>query len=196
MELQHLDIKLFITAPDGLDLEPFIGVFHRWIQERSEGPLLFDVADYRHLPAGPGVILVGHAADLALDSQNGRLGLRRRQKTGLPGDNQVRLATCLRALWQAAAELEAEPELAGLCFDYHRVSVAVNDRQLAPNTPETRRALGDALRGVFGGAAGDTLAVEEDADPRHIARVTLRAPQPLPVAAGVPAWQATPVQGQ
>lgn len=48
------------------DLEPAIRVFHRCIQRGwLEGQLL-DVADYRHVPTGPGVMLVGHDVDYSL----------------------------------------------------------------------------------------------------------------------------------
>ncbi len=179
MELQHLDIKLYLAEPAGLDLEAFIGVFQRWIQVQADDDLLFDVADYRHLPGGPGVMLVGHGADLALDSSDGRLGLRRRQKVGLSGDAHALLTACMGALWRAAERLEAEPSLAGLRFDYTTVAVRVNDRMLAPNTAETRGKLTEALRGFFGEAAGKTMRFKEDQDPRHIAAVHVHAPQAL-----------------
>ena len=41
------------------DLEPLIPIFHGWIQDQVSEELLLDVADYRHVPAGPGVMLIG-----------------------------------------------------------------------------------------------------------------------------------------
>lgn len=184
MDLQHLDIKLYVAEPAAPDLEPFIGVFHRWIQEQAQDDLLFDVADYRHLHGGPGVILVGQAADLALDGSDGRLGLRRRQKAGLAGDANSRLAACVGALWRAAERLEAEPALAGLRFARGTVALRVNDRLLAPNTPETRDQLAAAARRFFGVGDKDARIVADE-DPRHTAAVTLHAAQPLRAATAV-----------
>jgi hypothetical protein len=35
MELQHLNVKLFVLDPAAVDLEPFVGVFNRWIQAQD-----------------------------------------------------------------------------------------------------------------------------------------------------------------
>jgi len=54
-------------------LERAIPVFHRWIQERSLDELMVDVADYTHVPDGPGVVLVCHDAIYSLDTGGGEL---------------------------------------------------------------------------------------------------------------------------
>ena len=51
----------------GVELEEFIPVFHDWIQTQQLAELLIDVADYRHVPHGPGVVLVAHDAHYAMD---------------------------------------------------------------------------------------------------------------------------------
>src|SRR5450755_4649168 len=61
MQLQHVNVKLLIQNPGEASLEPLIPVFHGWIENRAaEDELLIDVADYIHVPAGPGVVLIGH----------------------------------------------------------------------------------------------------------------------------------------
>ena len=57
MELQHLNVKLLVKEPEEAALEPLIPVFHSWIEEQVFEELLLDVADYRHVHAGPGVVL-------------------------------------------------------------------------------------------------------------------------------------------
>ena len=37
--------------------------------------LLLDVADYKHVQEGPGIVLIGHEADYSLDLGGGRAGL-------------------------------------------------------------------------------------------------------------------------
>jgi len=50
-------VKIFVHEPTSIDLADAIPVFHRWIQEAVLNELVIDVADYRHVPAGPGVML-------------------------------------------------------------------------------------------------------------------------------------------
>ena len=57
-ELQRIGVKLFMV--DGVSVRPreFVPVFHRWIQTQAvRDQLLIDVADYEHVPEGPGVLL-------------------------------------------------------------------------------------------------------------------------------------------
>ena len=51
--LQHVNVKVHARVA-ALDLTPAIDVFHRWIQNDYGDHLLLDVADHRHVPAGPG----------------------------------------------------------------------------------------------------------------------------------------------
>ena len=54
MDLQHVNVKLLVRDPEEVNLELLIPVFHSWIQNRVCEELLLDVADYRHVPDGPG----------------------------------------------------------------------------------------------------------------------------------------------
>ena len=66
----RIAIKLFV-APDPtvpVDLEPFTPLFHEFIQKASVPGLLIDVADYAHVPNGPGIILIGNEVDYGIDS--------------------------------------------------------------------------------------------------------------------------------
>src|SRR5262245_58264691 len=76
MNPNRLSLKLFAAQPIARgDLHRFIGVFHRFIQEAAVPGLLIDVADYAHVPDGPGVILIGHEVDYGIDLARGRTGL-------------------------------------------------------------------------------------------------------------------------
>ena len=63
------------------------------------GELLLDVADYRHVPAGPGVMLIGNEGDYSVDNTGDRLGIRYNRKAALDGDNQDRLRQAARSPW-------------------------------------------------------------------------------------------------
>src|SRR5580692_12339682 len=139
MELQHVNVKLLLENPNGVDLEPLIPVFHAWIQGQVCEELLLDVADYRHVSAGPGVMVIGHQADYSVDNTDDRLGVRYNRKAAFDGSNQERLRQAARAALAAFQRLEEDPRLAGkLRFDGQEVEVFINDRILAPNTGATR----------------------------------------------------------
>ena len=80
MELQHLNVKLLLENSQDLDLDAIVNIFHGWIQEQLCEELLLDVADYRHVHHGPGVVLIGHEADYAIDNTDGRWGIRYNRK--------------------------------------------------------------------------------------------------------------------
>ncbi len=83
----RLSLKIFATKPiPREELHPFIGVFHRFIQEAAVPGLLIDVADYAHVPDGPGVILIGHDVDYGIDLAGGRTGLLTTRKRGSEAD--------------------------------------------------------------------------------------------------------------
>ena len=63
----------FLKDADALNQDEVLKLFHEWIQEDRIDDLLIDVADYRHVPDGPGVILVAHNAFYSLDNAAGRL---------------------------------------------------------------------------------------------------------------------------
>src|SRR6266853_4303942 len=113
MELQHVNFKLCITDTAEPDLSPLIPVFHDWIQGQVFSDLLLDIADYRHVPAGPGVVLIGQAGDYSVDNTDNRWGLRYNRKAELDGSNLDRLRQAARAALIACQRLEAEPSLAG-----------------------------------------------------------------------------------
>src|SRR3989442_6323570 len=87
--VQHVRVKIFAREPVSIDLGDAIPIFHRWIQDRVCPEMLIDVADYRHVPNGPGVMLIGHEANYSLDNTKDRLGLpySRKQAGGEPQGN-------------------------------------------------------------------------------------------------------------
>jgi len=101
MELQHVNVKLLVKDPEGIELEPLIPIFHSWIQDKVFEERLLDIADYRHVHHGPGVVLIGHEGDYAVDNTDGRLGVRYNRKNGLEGSNRVRMKQAARAALNA-----------------------------------------------------------------------------------------------
>ncbi len=132
-------IKLFADADTFAPAE-FVPVFHRWIQNDSlPGHLLIDVADYAHVPGGPGTLLVAYEANIHMDRTDGRLGLAYVRKRPVDGASSIghTLQAVLRNTLEAAALMERDPALGGrLRLPTDGASVQFNDRLLAPNTPE------------------------------------------------------------
>jgi len=141
LTLQHVNVKFLAQNPAQADLEPLIPIFHGWIQEQVFEELSLDVADYRHVPAGPGVVLIGHQADYSVDNTGNRLGVRYNRKAAADGSNQDRLRQAARAALTSFQRLEADPRLGGkLRFNGQEAEVFINDRLLAPNDAATREA--------------------------------------------------------
>lgn len=166
MDLQHINVKLFIKNAHGVKTGDYTGVFNRWIQERALDEMLVDVADYGHVHQGPGLLLIGHEANYSLDEHGGRLGLLYNRKARVDGPPQARLRQAVRAALVAAQKLEREE---GFQFDGREAQIIINDRQLAPNTPETFAALKPELAALFNTlyAGADFTLTHASADPRE-----------------------------
>lgn len=165
MELQHINLKLFIENPESVKLEDYGGIFNNWIQQQWTDELLVDVADYQHVHAGPGVVLIAHEANYSIDNTDNRLGLLYNRKAQLSGTNQEKLAQAARALLKAAQKLQKEQ---GLKFNGREVQLIINDRLVAPNTTETLGALLPDLNAFFGKLFGGAeFTIDPVANPRE-----------------------------
>lgn len=182
INVEHLNVKIYASKAE-IDLTDAIAVFHRWIQEQRRPELLVDVADYRHVPNGPGVLLIAHEANYSLDLSDGRLGVLYNRKAILDGDTASKLAQAFGVALAAAAALEEEPVFAGkLAFDAGDCEVLVNDRLVAPNTGETWEALRPELERFFTGVFGEgAFTLERRGEPRERFRVGVRTSAPVPV---------------
>jgi hypothetical protein len=182
MQVNQLAIKLF-AADQGVSLEPFPVIFHRWIQEKLvPGQLLIDVADYRHVPDGPGIVLVAHEAIYAIDGERGPLGLLYSKKRDQPGELADKLVEAFREVIAAARLLEEDPARP-IRFRGDRIRIAVMSRRFAPSDGETLAAARPALEAfaarVYGGRE---VSIEHLADARAPFSVEMAAPGPLALA--------------
>ncbi len=177
INLQCVNVKLLAKDPEGVELEPLIPVFHNWIQGQVFEELLLDVADYRHVHEGPGVVLIGHQANYSVDNTDNRLGLRYNRKAPLEGSNQDRLRQATRAALTAFQRLEGEAGLNGkLQFNGQEIEVFINDRLMAPNRDSTREAVKPELQEFFGTLfRGGDYALSHGSDPRALFGVYVKA---------------------
>jgi hypothetical protein len=178
-----LQVKFYVADPNGLSLHPFVAIFHDWIKRRALDELLIDVADYGHVHRGPGVLLVGHAADYYLDLGEGRPGLLFSKKREAPAVED-RLADGFRRALAACELLEKEPELAGrLRFSTGEVLFRINDRLRAPNTADTFAALRPELAAFARRLYGEAdVSLVHEGSPRELFSVRVIARDAAPVA--------------
>lgn len=173
MDPQRITAKLLLAEGTDLDLEALIPVFHGWIQRNAIDGLLFDVADYKHVPDGPGMMLIGDQADYALDLGEGGPGFQVAWKRGLEGELSERIRTVVGALLAAAEVFVAEPSLADLRLRTDTLLVRIADRLDAPNTPQTLAAIGPAITDALAPILSPGAHLEQHGDPRRPFTVTV-----------------------
>lgn len=156
MDVSKINVKFYAEAD--LDTQEIVPIFHSWIQNQAVPEhTLIDVSDYGHVPNGPGTLLVAHEANFYADKLDGRFGFTYSRKQPTDGDFQDRLKQAFAAALEGCARLEDDPVFAGrVRFRTNEASIKLNDRLLAPNTPETFAAVRADLERVaseiYGGA--------------------------------------------
>lgn len=180
IDLQHINVKLRLASPEKVNLAAVVPVFHRWIEDQIfAGPLL-DVADYRHVPNGPGVILIGHEGDFSVDNTDGLLAVRYNRKAPLDGSNQDRLHQATRSALTACQRLASDRTLRQMHFDGRNMEFFINDRLLAPNVEETRAACLPEFDLFFGKLlGGKQYSISFNEDPRKLFTVFLKTAEPV-----------------
>ena len=181
MELQKINLKFFLAEPNDVPLTDFIDLFHGWIQA-TDG-VYHDVADYSHMQAGPGIVLVANDANVSIDETKGRRGLLYSQKSPLQGSNQEKLRHVFRSALENCLRIENEPSLAGrIKFRAEESEVTINDRLIAPNKDEAfgelETDLGAFLEKLYGGPA---LSIKRNNDPRELLGLTVKAARPFEI---------------
>jgi hypothetical protein len=142
----RLQIKFFVDNPEAVNLPRYTGLFQRWIQQKKLNELLIDVVDYAHVFQGPGIVMIGHESDYAVDMGNGQPGLlyTRKRQTDASLREQLRMSF-YRAL-TACQQLEAETKLR---FRANDPEVRFLDRLNLPNSPESLDIVRNDLNAVL-----------------------------------------------
>jgi hypothetical protein len=181
---QQLSVKLFAEDPAAVDLAGFIPIFHRWIQEnRLPGRVLIDVADYRHVANGPGIVLIAHEAHYSLDSEQGPLGLRCAQRRDEPGPLEDKLVSAFRDALTACRVLEDDPARP-IRFRTDSARVAIVSRRFAGPGEDAWQAARPAFEAFAVRLhAGAPVSLEPASDPRAAFAVDIAAPGAAGLAA-------------
>ena len=166
MEPTKFQVTVYAKGND-VELEKLIPVFHEWIRAKKiADELLIDVADYAHVPQGPGVVLIGHQSDYYLDMADDRPGLLYSRKRGYDGDFQGGIDDAFKRALEACKLLEQETDL-GLEFATDEVLFRVQDRLGAPNSDATYQAYKPALERTTDTLFGGTASIERVGSPRE-----------------------------
>jgi hypothetical protein len=184
MEAHKLQLKIYLTPETArtLDVEALIPVFHRWIKQRALPELSIDVANYRHVPQGPGVVLIGHGSDYFLDEGEGRPGLlHNRKRAGLaPAE---RLSDLARRTLYAASLLEKDLALTGkIKFATNELLFRVNDRLAAPNSDATFAALKPEIEALAKTLFGGPCDLTRVGGPKELFAVRIKSNAGAPLA--------------
>jgi hypothetical protein len=184
MESQRFAAKLHLLPPAEIPSEDLVLFFHRVIQDRLIDEITVDVADYSHVPDGPGVMLVCHEAHYSMDRAGGRLGLKCATKRGASGGTSDRIRRVLRKLLGLAAQMEDHEVLRGrVRFDTRSALVSVEDRLVAPSTQATFDAFAPVLAEVAARAWGAPPVLARVGSPKDPFMVQLSVPDGPPLGA-------------
>jgi len=132
------------------DIESFVPLFHNWIQEdRIPNHVMVDVVDYKHIPDGPGIMLIAHEGHFSLDFEDNELGLLYMRKTPL-GDNMAETLSGIQEILDFAVGLikidSSMGEKIEFSDEYQLIS---NDRFKFPKNTESEQELMRVVSGVF-----------------------------------------------
>jgi hypothetical protein len=150
MSLQRISVAVPIVDTQ-IDPESVVSMFHDWIRGRAVEGLLIDVTRYAHVPDGPGIVLVGHEGDYALDLAAGRPWLRYTLKRDNDGSARELVARSLRRLAGAAAQAAQ----AGIETADGEIVVRICDRLRAPNDAAVRERLTSEVAAGIADVLGD-----------------------------------------
>ena len=155
MYIERFCVKFPAQAPDGFDEANLIGIFQEWIRSEKIGGTLIDVIDYRHVPDGPGIMLVTYEINYMMEHQD-FYGLYVQRKWGKVEDqpHADAIVDLVKSSSKFGALLEKDAGIILKGNEFHYIS---NDRLNAPNTDEAFEAakadLSEALGKIYSGAS-------------------------------------------
>ena len=176
MDLQRINVKLYLEDESSMSSEDAFRIFNAWIPQTTD-EVLIDVADYTHLPHGPQTLLVGHEANYCLDNTDRRLGLMYARKQPVTGTVAQRLGDAIAQTLKTCLRLEQEASLRGkVRFRGNECWLLVNDRLHAANDEATLAQIRTDLDSVLDRLyAGASYEISRDKDPKQRFSIRIRA---------------------
>jgi hypothetical protein len=182
MDLQKINVKIYLEKGEDIPLKTFIPLFHRYIQQNLLEGLLVDVAEYTHVHQGPGVLLIAHEGNYSLDETDGKRGLLYNSKRLKVSDGAECLKTAFRRALKACELLEKEPELNGkLKFDPSRLRLFINDRLGTSGKNRGFSEFEETIRPFLEPLTGSAVKLIPEMDPRKLTAYEVEIEKPLTV---------------
>ena len=183
MDLQQINIKVFATEDSKINYTNFIKVFNRWMEEADSDDYL-NYADYSHVDAGPGVLLILKQANYSIDNAYHEHGFLYNRKHEVEGDNAVKIRQALTEVLSKCEQLQASAELENAVhFNGADILFLINNRHIAPNTAQTAASVTEDLTPVLEQMyGGDDFKVErtsEDPRERFALRISANSDKPI-----------------
>lgn len=137
MDLQQINIKVFVTKDSQVNYTNFIKVFNRWMAEADRDDYL-NYADYSFTYAGPGVLLVSKGVNYSIDNAKNRHGFLYNQKHKVEGSNCEKIRQAFIETLQRCRHFEEAEELENeVQFNGDEILFMINNRHIAPNVQES-----------------------------------------------------------
>ncbi len=183
MDLQQINIKVFVTEDSTVNYTNFIKVFNRWMEEADSDDYL-NYADYSHVDAGPGVLLILKQANYSIDNAYHEPGFLYNRKHEVDGENAEKIQQAFTEVLSKCELLEASDELENaIHFNGANILFMINNRHIAPNTEETASAiqadLAPVLEQMYGNDDFKVERTSEDARERFAVRITANSDKPI-----------------
>ena len=183
MDLQQINVKVFTTEESEINYTNFIKVFNRWMEEADSDDYL-NYADYSHVDAGPGVLLILKQANYSIDSAYHQPGFLYNRKHAVEGDNAEKIRQALAEVLSKCELLEASAELENAVhFNGADLLFMINSRHVAPNTPEIAASiqaeLTPVLEQMYGGDEFTVERTSEDPRERFALRISANSDRPI-----------------
>ncbi len=165
--MKPLKLTVAVPATVSVDLSNAAGVYHRFIQRSLVEGFILDVADYRHVPDGPGMMLVGQDVEYNLTANTVSVTLKR------TGDElAVQFRNAVRFLLGAVDQINEDGSLP-TTFDLSSWTVSIADRKLGTNAEVQEAAVAEIApiaEEIFGQA---TVSAIKAADERNLPQVSV-----------------------
>ena len=183
MDLQQINIKVFATEDSTVNYTNFIKIFNRWMEEADSEDYL-NYADYSHVDAGPGVLLILKQANYSIDNAYHQPGFLYNRKHDVEGDNSEKIRQALTETLSKCELLEASEELENaIHFNGGDILFMINNRHIAPNTAETadtiQADLEPLLKQMYGGDDFTIERTSEDTRERFAVRISANSDKPI-----------------
>jgi len=187
-DLQRIQIKIAADALSDVSLDAFLKIFGRWRTEKEHPAEWVDLADYAHMAAGPGIVLIGRRSSISFDLTPPGPGILYVARKGLTGSHAERIASAFAAGLKLTERLIGEKEFPGnIRLRPDAIEVRFLDRLQTPNNQETDSELRPALRQVLDALLGPNayqLSPQIGSGQACGFSITLKNSEPLDVLLG------------